>query len=261
MPNKVQMGTSFEQNKAEPASGVPTRIEYGLTDDAWSGFDEYLKELVLATGSRTICELGAGANPALAPDFVQAHGLDYVILDISAEELAKAPPGYRIRVQDIAKPLTGVRGTYDFVFSKMLAEHVKDAEVFHRNIHALLRQGGTAFHFFPTLYAPPYAFNLLLPERLTHWLLSRMQAGRHDSGKNAKFPAYYHWCRGPTRAQLDRLESVGFRAVRYAGFFGHPGYYKKMPFAERIHRALASSLLRHPVPWLTSFAYAVLEKK
>ena len=242
-------------------SVIESRIDYGLTDDAWADFELTLRDLVVTRNCRTVCEIGGGANPALPLDFVRQHGLDYVILDISATELAKTPTGYRTRVQDVTASLAGEQGTYDLVFSKMLAEHVSDAEAFHRNIHALLRPGGAAFHFFPTLYSPPYVLNLLLPERLTYRLLTLFQAGRENSGRLGKFPAYYRWCRGPTRAQIARLESVGFCVLRYTGFFGHPGYYQKLPWVERVHRALARWFLRHPNPWLTSFAYVVMEKR
>jgi len=236
-------------------------IDYGLTDDAWNGFVSRVEQLVVTHQGRTICEIGGGANPALSLDFVRKHGLDYVIIDVSATELAKAPAGYRTRVQDVTGPIEGEQGTYDLVFSKMLAEHVKDGEVFHRNMHALLKPGGVAFHFFPTLYAPPYVLNLLLPERLTYRILTLIQNGRENDGRKGKFPAYYRWCRGPTKRQLARLEAVGFRILNYTGFFGHAGYYKKMPLVERAHLALSRWLQRHPTPWLTSFAYAVLEKR
>jgi len=241
-------------------SNRTTHIDYGLTDDAWAGFVGRVERLVMTHQCRTICEIGGGANPALSLDFVQKQGLDYVIIDISATELAKAPAGYRTRVQDMTLPLTGEEGTYDLVFSKMLAEHVRDGELFHHNMFRLLRPGGVAFHFFPTLYAPPYILNLLLPERVTDWLLNVFQAGREKSGRLGKFPAYYRWCHGPTTRQLARLKSVGFRVEQYTGFFGHPGYYQKVRFIERLHRAFAAWLQRHPNPWLTSFAYAVLVK-
>ncbi len=236
-------------------------IEYRLTDEAWDGYKGFLERLVVQQGCRTLCEIGGGANPALDLDFVRRHELDYVIVDISAEELAKAPAGYRTRLLDVSKPFSGEEGTYDLVFSKMLAEHVADAPMFHRNMCRLLRAGGTAFHFFPTLYSPPFVVNILLPERLTYWMLNVIQRGREKSGRNAKFPAYYQWCRGPVDKQFRRLESVGFAVRQYIGFFGHPGYYKRVPALERLHRAIAAWFQRHPVPLLTSFAYVVLEKK
>jgi hypothetical protein len=102
---------------------------------------------------------------------------------------------------------------------------------------------------------------ILLPECLTYWMLNVIQRVREKSGRNAKFPAYYQWCRGPVTGQFRLLESVGFGVRQYIGFFGHPEYYKRLPALERIHRAVAAWLQRHRVPLLTSFAYVVLEKK
>ncbi len=44
---------------------------------------------------RKICELGGGSVPCLPLALVEKEGIEYTILDISAEELAKAPAGYR----------------------------------------------------------------------------------------------------------------------------------------------------------------------
>ena len=46
----------------------------------------------------------------------------------------------------------------------MLAEHVPDGYRFHSNLFELLKPGGVAFHFMPTLYSPPFVINRLLPE-------------------------------------------------------------------------------------------------
>ncbi len=246
-------------NPAE--SEITNRVCYGLSEAAWRDYDSHLRNLVLAHRGRTICEIGGGANPALPIEFVVKHDLDYVIMDISAVELAKAPRGYRTRVQDVTAPIGGEQGTYDLVFSRMLAEHVRDGRTFHSNMHALLKPGGIAFHFFPTLYAPPYVLNWLLPERMTYGLLNLFQTGRERSGRLGKFPAYYQWCRGPSPAQFARFESVGFKVVNYTGFFGHPGYYQKFSQLLRVHRKMVNWLLRHPKPWLTSFSYVILEKR
>ena len=236
------------------------RIEYRLEDDAWQGFDSFITSLIVRGQARTVCEIGGGANPALPIEFVQAHGLDYVIMDISAPELRKAPSGYRTRVQDVTAPLTGEEGTYDLVFSKMLAEHIKDPVMFHGNLHRLLKPGGVSCHFFPTFFAAPYVVNRLLPERLTAAVVNLLQSGRERSGRHAKFPAYYRWCRGPIPSQFRRFETMGFHVRQYIGFFGYPGYFKKLPMIERAHRARAAWRQQHPNPWLTSFAYIVLEK-
>jgi SAM-dependent methyltransferase len=237
------------------------KIEYRPSEEGWLQHTEYLKRLVLENRCRRICEIGGGANPALPIEFVREHSLDYLIVDISPSELAKAPQGYRTRVLDITKPVPGESENCDLIFSKMLAEHIGDAPRFYENVRKMLRPGGLAFHFFPTLYAPPFVLNRLIPERVAYWLLNILQPGREASGKNAKFPAYYHWCRGPYGKQIRRLESAGFRIQSYTGFYGHWPYYQKVPFLVTLHKAFCDWLIRHPIPALTSFAYVVLERR
>jgi len=235
-------------------------VQYRLTDEAWEGYTEHLQQLILRHGGRTVCDVGGGANPSLDQTFVDRHGLDYVIVDISAEELAKAPAGYRKRQMDVAQPLSGEEGTYDFVFSKFVAEHVRDAGTFHRNMYRLLRPGGIAFHFFPTLYAPPFVVNYLLPESVSYPLLRLIQRHREKEGRGGKFPAYYAWCTGPNRRAIRRLESTGFSVKKYIGFYGHDHYYEKFPSIAACHNRLAAVLQRHPIACLTSFAYLILQK-
>ncbi|MGI0025065.1 MAG: hypothetical protein ACREA4_07970, partial [Nitrososphaera sp.] len=81
-----------------------------------------------------------------------------------------------------------------------------------------------------------------------------------DRYHHGKFPSYYSWCRGPTKKQLDRFIDLGYSVMEYRGFFGHENYYQKLPFAQKISRKIASSLLRHPIAHLTSYAYVVLKK-
>lgn len=235
-------------------------VRYGCSEEAWHGWAGYLERMIAATGARRILEVGGGANPTISLDAVARQGLEYTVLDISAAELAKAPEGY-IKLQgDIASAGLELPGNYDLIFSKMLAEHLPNGEVFHRNVHGLLRRGGIACHFFPTLYAPPFVLNRLLPERLADSVLRLLQRGRDQAGRHAKFPAYYSWCRGPTKVQIRRFEGLGYQVKEYIGFFGHEGYYLKIPPVARVHRAIANWLTINPASWLTSFAYVTLQK-
>lgn len=234
------------------------KISYGPSPRAWQDHSDCLHALIRYEGIQAVLELGGGANPALTLAQAQNQRLDYAILDISREELDKAPAGYRKICADLNQPMPQVEGDFDLIFSKMLAEHVRDGAVFHKNVFNLLRPGGYAFHFFPTLYAPPFLANKLLPERLAQWVLDRVNP--RDKYQHAKFPAYYSWCRGPTAQQMRRLESVGFEIYRYIGFFGHESYYRRLPLIRNLHRLTTAGLLRHPVPWLTSFAYLILRK-
>jgi len=106
-------------------------------------------------------------NPMLTTDFISSRNLDYVILDISENELGKAPDQYKKLAQDIMANDLSSTERFDLVFTRMLAEHVKDGELLHRNVYSLLNPGGFAVHFFPTLYAVPFLVNRLLPETLS----------------------------------------------------------------------------------------------
>lgn len=235
-------------------------IEYGDSEVAWRDIKATIERKIIESGARRLLEVGAGANPLFDEAFLRQHGLSYTAFDISPTELAKAPDCYHKVVGDICAGDLKVDGQFDFVFSRMLAEHLPDGQAFHRNILKLLAPGGRAFHFFPTLWAWPFLFNRLRPERLAEALLYAVQSGRARSGQQAKFPAFYSWCRGPTVSQIQRLQGLGYQIEQYTGFFGHRGYYLKMPLLLRLHDALSRWLIAHPQPSLTSFAYITLRK-
>jgi SAM-dependent methyltransferase len=233
-------------------------VRYASHEKAWSFFD-FVEDLIHRTGVQTVCEVGGGANPALGLEFVRAHGIDYTVVDISEDELTKAPDGYRKLLGDVASPDFVAPARYDLVFSRMVAEHVRRPEQFHRNVYGMLVEGGRALHFFPTLYALPFVLNRLVPDAVSERLLQVVQPGRGRQGRHGKFPAFYHWCRGPTRRQLERFHGVGFTVEEYIGFFGH-AYFRKLRPLQVIEDWIAASLVRHPVPLLTSYAYVVLLK-
>lgn len=237
------------------ASAQP--VSYGTFDQAWSGYADYLASLMEGARPRDVCEIGAGSRPLFDLDLATRLDLRYTLLDISAEQMAQAPAGYQKQVCDIgARTLAVGPRRYDLMFSRMLCEHVADGEQMHRNVLAMLRPGGVAVHFMPTLYALPFVVNRLLPERLGQRLLaavSPLSRGR------LKFPAYYSWCRGPTPAALAAFQRLGYEIVQYKGFFGH-GYYQPLPPLFTLHAKLTQFLLDHPQPALTSYAWVTLRR-
>ena len=76
-------------------------IRYENSDKAWSGISDFIEGIMHRHGAKSILEIGAGANPLFSLDFAKRHNLSYTILDISLEELAKAPSGYRTIHSDI----------------------------------------------------------------------------------------------------------------------------------------------------------------
>lgn len=229
---------------------------------------ERLAPLLAAARGRAVCDVGGGAHPFISMEEILANDLRYTVLDISGEELAKAPAGINRVVCDIQGNInsatdfaTGaraeLRGQFSIVFSVMVAEHIADPAAFHRNIREMLVEGGAAIHLFPTLYTLPFLANKLLPESVTatlNWILSPSVRRTR-----AKFPAYYRWCRGPSSYAIRRLERLGFEVVEYRGYYGH-GYYSRFPMLASIHKWKCAFLERHPVPALTNYALVWVRK-
>lgn len=218
-------------------------------------FTARLQARAAALGGGRICELGGGARPALSPEFLAEHGLDCLVIDVSESELAKAGDGYAKLVGDVSATdfaAGSAAGTYDLVFSRVLAEHVRDPRTFHANVHRLLRPGGVAMHFFPTLWWPPFVLNWLLPEAVSEPILLRLQPYRVSEGDVGKFRAYYRWCRGPTMSQLGRYASVGFAVDECVAYFGEIGHAPGRLLGA-LNRRWAELMVRHPSPALTTY--------
>jgi Methyltransferase domain len=217
-------------------------------------------------GARRFCDVGGGANPIVSTRKIKQLGLEYVLLDDSAGELEKAPDEYQTFQASMLDPLRISEllqsgGSFDVVTSRWTAEHMPDGRAFHGQVFAMLKPGGAAVHLFPTLYSPPFLVNHLLPDALSSRLLdSSGGGGRVSEGRHPKFPSYYSWCRGPSRRQLARLESVGFTVESYTGFYGH-GYYRRVKPLDGLHRRITTLLLAHPLASLTSFALIVLRRQ
>lgn len=223
-------------------------------------FATAVRASVEASHPARLCEVGGGANPILSLDLSQRAGVkEYVVTDVSEDELAKAPAGYEKVVADVTGGRVERLGSFELVVTRTVAEHVTDPAAFHRTVFDMLTPGGRAMHFFPTLYEPAFMVNRLLPEAVADAIVQRIQTNRARGGLHEKFPAYYRWCRGPTRRQLARLTHIGFDVEEYVGIFGH-GYYHPVPAADRVESALAEILARHPLPSLTAYAWVTLRR-
>ena len=147
-------------------------ISYGKSDDAWLGYKNFIISQIQSGEIKNVCDIGGGANPQLDSNTINELGIKYSILDISQAELDKAPDEYEKINADIASSDIQTEPTFDLMFSKMLAEHVRDGAQFHKNVFDLLNPGGIAIHFFPTLYTLPFLVNRVFPETLTDKLLN-----------------------------------------------------------------------------------------
>jgi SAM-dependent methyltransferase len=235
---------------------------FSVAPDEWAhvDFTRRLDRRLEDMGGGMVCELGGGARPALDIDFLKRHRLACLVVDISEPELRKAPSGYATLVGDVSSSgfTTGEHdGNYDLVFSRVLAEHVRDPRQFHQNVRRLLRPGGTAMHFFPTLWWPPFVVNRILPESLAERILLRVEPWRQHSGRSGKFPAYYHWCFGPTRSQVKRFADVGFGVEHCVAYFGESSHAPGMVLGW-LNDAWTQLMLRRPNYHFTSYATYIL---
>jgi len=239
------------------------KINYATVDEfeGWDKAPQAAAELIARLGSRNVLEIGAGANPTLPVALVRDRQLRYTTNDLAEGELAKADGAYQRLRHDFSEtePPPELRGQFDLVFSRMVNEHVRDGERYYRNIATVLQPGGTTFHWFSTLYALPFLANRLMPEFLAEALLNVFAP--RDRYQHDKFRAYYSWGRGPTPRMIANFERLGFEVVEYTGYFGHGYYQRRLPLLHRLEQGKAEWLVRHPHPWLTSYARVVLRKR
>jgi hypothetical protein len=216
---------------------------------------EWCRELIVGNGFRAICDLGGGRSPLLTPLDLRELDVRCTVLDVSAEELDRVPDPYERICQDICDP--GVLrhgGTFDFVFSRMLAEHVRDGLAMHRHVFGLLKPGGMAFHFFPTLFNPVFVLNKLLPHGIGGRMLDAVVSREYE-----RFPARYSMCFGPIPFMLRRLRGVGYEIQEFRSYHG-TGYLSRIPMARDAERLLGHWTLRRRNRYLTSYACVILRR-
>ena len=225
--------------------------------DLWDRYEDDVLESIRRVDAVDVCDVGGGRNPLLSPERSDELGLHYTVLDISQGELDLAPPEFDTVCADIAGPHFATRDSFDFMFSKFVAEHVRSGEMFHRNVLQALKPGGIALHYFPTLYSVPFVVNRIMPEQVGSRVLDVVLP--RDRSREEKFPARYSWTRGPTARQLDRLQDVGFEVVEYRAGFGHD-YYRRIPLVRDVAERWFRTAERHEWYIFTNFAIVVLRK-
>lgn len=253
-------GDTWVGRPAEPRR--PSNDTLNLGDSRAPGhphadeFQPLVEDLIRKLGAKAVCEVGGGALPMLSRDCVSSHALRYLVIDVSAEELDKAPRHVDTLVTDISDPGARPPGGFDLVITRWVREHVEVPGRFHTGVRRLLRPGGRAVHLFPTLYSLPFVVNRLLPETVSARVLKKSGCADREQGK---FPAYYRWCRGPSRRQIGRFERRGFLIEKYIGFCGHR-YFERSPRLQRAEDRFARLLADRGAAGLTTYALVVATK-
>lgn len=229
-------------------------------DDRWAktNFVPFVRALIEQRGYHAVMELGGGCAPSLSEQDVNQLGIRYTSNDISQKELAMAPAWVDKALFDILTDddavLAPFEGAYDFVFSKMLMEHVPDYRKAYRTIARLLRPGGMALAFHPTLFAFPFVVNYLLPGALSQQVLQFLQAHRaHD-----KFPAHYSGCY-VSKGVRETIQGFGLSEVQQVPFYSHH-YYDKIPVIRAAHRHMAGLAAACGFSLLSAYSYTIVRK-
>jgi SAM-dependent methyltransferase len=200
-----------EELPAVQAGRLPARYSYRMQDVLL----EKLRPL-LVEGVR-ILDVGAGRSPTIAPQD-RPPGCEYVGLDISAEELAAAPPGAYDSgvVHDISTPYAELRD-FDVILSWQVLEHVANLEAALTNFGAMLRPGGVLLAQTSGSYA---AFSLLarvVPHRLRVYGMARLLGHREEQ----KFATRYDRCTD----QAIRSILSGWASVEIVPFYRGAPYF------------------------------------
>jgi SAM-dependent methyltransferase len=226
--------------------------------EGWYKFPSFIEELIASQPGKRVCEIGAGANPALGYDAIRRHGVTFRAVDEVECELQKSGI-QETSVCDVCAPGARVPGApYDLIFSRMAAEHFRDPRHAYLNMREALVPGGLSVHCFATLYALPFVVNRLLPDRVTDFLWDHFAP--RDRARHDKFKAYYSRCRGPIESQLQFFHALGYEIVEYRGYFGHNYYEPRMPMLHQIHRQAANLLLKMSAALFTTYATVILRR-
>lgn len=167
-----------------------------------------------------IYDVGGGKNPFFPAEEKSGLSLRVTGIDISEQELARAPAGAydETLACDIAK-LVGRRDG-DVVICQAVLEHVKDTENAFKAMASLLKAGGQALIFVPSRNALFARINLLLPQGMKESILY----GIYPSSRESQgFPSFYHRC---TPRDFARMAHENGMAVEHARYYFKSSYFE-----------------------------------
>lgn len=191
---------------------LPARYSAG----AEQTFYAYLDPLMRPRAA--LLDVGSGRRPTVPPN-ERPHGMHYVGLDLSLDELDAAPPGSydEIVVSDLTVRVPALVERFDVALSWQVFEHVHDLRAALGNLRAYLKPGGRLSALFSARWSAFAVANSILPDRVAAQVASRVSGRAVDT----VFPAYYD--RG-TASQLEEIVSDWARAEIIPAWLG-AGYF------------------------------------
>jgi SAM-dependent methyltransferase len=228
---------------------------------AWSNFLPTVKSLIEIRGYSSVMEIGGGRFPSFKQNEAEAMGLRYTSNDISQAELSLAPRWVDTACFDVQTnnpaEFAGHEDRYDLIYSQMVMEHVPSYRRAYRNMAALLKPGGLAIAFHPTLYALPYVVNRIVPESVSAPIL-RLVSPDRTRDCVPKHPAFYSGC-VISKTVRDTIRDIGFSEVQQVPFYSHH-YYDRIPLVRDIHYRFSDMAAALKLTALSSFCYTVASK-
>jgi SAM-dependent methyltransferase len=169
----------------ERAATKYTARQCGMTE-----FDDSILPRLLKPGLRVL-DVGGGKQPRIDVQTKRKLGLYVVGLDISRDELQRAPvDAYdRTIVGDVAK--VKIDESFDLILSHTVLEHVPENRSAMHNLAAALADGAVMAHHVPCSNAPYAIVNRLLGPKLSRKVLLAFYP---DRAEIAGFDAYYDHC-------------------------------------------------------------------
>lgn len=181
-----------------------------------------------------ICEIGPSGQPSIKSRIIKAKGLDYTIIDIETTYWEEYNPEVEKYNIDLQRDFDcSLENKFDLVISQMVLEHIEDPKSFHEGIFKLLKRGGLAIHLYANPYSIPAIVNVILPESIGSFILSKIK--NRDLDKNHKYPAFYRWCFTPSKVANRAFESIGYQVEDHTAYLGH-NYFQSIPILNMLEK-------------------------
>jgi SAM-dependent methyltransferase len=169
-----------------------------------------------------VLDVGSGRRPTIEPA-ERPHRVTYVGLDVSAEELGRAPEGaydetIAADAQDLVPDLVD---RFDLIVSWQVLEHLRNLPAAAANFHAYARPGGTFVAMLSGRYAAHAVANRVLPTGPARRFVARLRGRPVDT----VFPAYYDHC--DERGLHDAFSSWG--SVDVLPLWRGADYFERLP--------------------------------
>lgn len=170
-------------------SGDPRRLPARYAQPWRQAFDEHVQPGL--TPGAHILDVGSGRKPTLPPE-LRPSGAQYVGLDLSDEELRRAPAGSydELHVADVIERMRELEGRFDLIVSWQVLEHVKPLAAAIDNLRSYLRPGGLLVAQMSGKLSPFGLVNAVVPQRVG---VAAMKQLLHRDPETV-FPAHYDKC-------------------------------------------------------------------